>query len=357
MSTPPVSISRNRLPFHSHTSSLRSRVTPGVSCTTAARVPVSRLTSVDLPTFGKPTIATVPTSPFSSRRRHVRRRPCSCRSASQSNSWWISRLDLGGRLLVAAPVLRPAGEVHRLTERDRARVRSCRASRTASRRSRPGRPAPLPGSRPSLRRVAPGPGRPVFWRVPSTKRPSACPSRTASRIWRTASRSDSPRRTRDRSVPADELAEPGKLSRLGLRDEVEVARRQRAEERDVDPVEVVDREHDASLARHALAPVGAGARDEARGQPHVEAAGRPDRSIRCAVTPAGGRRARAPRSGRRRRRPGGSSCRSRCASAAGCMRAASLSSRMRRSVASASPPISGRSASRRCARTFASATR
>src|SRR5882672_915862 len=60
MSTPPVSIRRKRAPAHSQTSSLRSRVTPGVSCTTAARVPVRRLTSVDLPTFGKPTTATVP---------------------------------------------------------------------------------------------------------------------------------------------------------------------------------------------------------------------------------------------------------------------------------------------------------
>ena len=62
MSTPPVSISRKRLFPHSQTSSLRSRVTPGCSCTTAARVPVRRLTSVDLPTFGNPTIATVPRS-------------------------------------------------------------------------------------------------------------------------------------------------------------------------------------------------------------------------------------------------------------------------------------------------------
>jgi hypothetical protein len=60
MSTPPVSISRNSVPAHSQTSSFRSRVTPGVSWTTAARVPVRRLTSVDLPTFGKPTTATVP---------------------------------------------------------------------------------------------------------------------------------------------------------------------------------------------------------------------------------------------------------------------------------------------------------
>jgi len=65
-STPPVSMSRNRLPFHSQISSLRSRVTPGVSWTTAARVAVSRFTSVDLPTFGKPTIATVPSSGASS---------------------------------------------------------------------------------------------------------------------------------------------------------------------------------------------------------------------------------------------------------------------------------------------------
>ena len=61
-STPPVSISRNSSPFHSQTSSLRSRVVPCVACTTAAREPVSRLISVDLPTFGKPTIATVPFS-------------------------------------------------------------------------------------------------------------------------------------------------------------------------------------------------------------------------------------------------------------------------------------------------------
>src|SRR5436305_2909948 len=80
MSTPPVSISRKRLPDHSQTSSLRSRVVPCVSCTTAARELVSRLTSVDFPTFGKPTIATVPASscvltphpqPFAKRRNAI----------------------------------------------------------------------------------------------------------------------------------------------------------------------------------------------------------------------------------------------------------------------------------------------
>ena len=46
--------------------------------------------------------------------------------------------------------------------------------------------------------AAPGwssPGTPLRWRVPSAKRPSAPPSRTIARIVRTASRSDSPRRT------------------------------------------------------------------------------------------------------------------------------------------------------------------
>src|SRR5215218_6576558 len=62
MSTPPVSIRRKRRPFQSATTSLRSRVTPGVACTTASRDSVNRLTSVDLPTFGKPTTATVPAS-------------------------------------------------------------------------------------------------------------------------------------------------------------------------------------------------------------------------------------------------------------------------------------------------------
>src|SRR3954468_18804511 len=59
MSTPPVSTSTKRRPFHSVSISLRSRVTPDCSCTTASRVPVRRLTRVDLPTFGKPTMATL----------------------------------------------------------------------------------------------------------------------------------------------------------------------------------------------------------------------------------------------------------------------------------------------------------
>ena len=51
-SIPPVSTSVKRRPFHSVTISLRSRVTPGRSCTTAVRDPERRLTSEDLPTLG-----------------------------------------------------------------------------------------------------------------------------------------------------------------------------------------------------------------------------------------------------------------------------------------------------------------
>src|SRR5215212_789952 len=38
---------------------MRSRVTPGMSCTMEILRPTSRLKSADLPTFGRPTIATV----------------------------------------------------------------------------------------------------------------------------------------------------------------------------------------------------------------------------------------------------------------------------------------------------------
>src|SRR5438876_7532481 len=150
MSTPPVSISRKRLPDHSHTSSLRSRVVPLVSWTTAARELVSRLTSVDLPTFGNPTIATVPIrgaltalafgAPMS---RQVERLPQvsnqTRRVACRSYRWGLAAraaprvhvgepaeedvdaaLDLRGRLLVATPALRQPLEQHGLPHRDRA---------------------------------------------------------------------------------------------------------------------------------------------------------------------------------------------------------------------------------------------
>ena len=55
---PPVSTSTNSRPFQFASYETRSRVTPGTSCTTASLRPRMRLTSVDLPTFGRPTTAT-----------------------------------------------------------------------------------------------------------------------------------------------------------------------------------------------------------------------------------------------------------------------------------------------------------
>ena len=58
-SKPAVSISvKSRSPSRP-CASRRSRVTPGVSSTMASFLPASRLNSVDLPTFGRPTIASL----------------------------------------------------------------------------------------------------------------------------------------------------------------------------------------------------------------------------------------------------------------------------------------------------------
>src|SRR3954447_16437349 len=66
-SQPPVSTTVNSRPAQLASYDTRSRVTPGVSSTTASRRPMMRLTSVDLPTFGRPTIASTGSGPLSSR--------------------------------------------------------------------------------------------------------------------------------------------------------------------------------------------------------------------------------------------------------------------------------------------------
>ena len=58
-SQPPVSMMENGTPIHSAVSTLRSRVTPGSSSTTAARSPTMRLTRDDLPTLGRPATTTM----------------------------------------------------------------------------------------------------------------------------------------------------------------------------------------------------------------------------------------------------------------------------------------------------------
>ena len=55
---PPVSTTENSRSFQVHLPYWRSRVVPAVSLTMARRDCVSRLKSVDLPTLGRPTIAT-----------------------------------------------------------------------------------------------------------------------------------------------------------------------------------------------------------------------------------------------------------------------------------------------------------
>ena len=56
---PPVSTIRSFRPAHSASPYNRSRVMPGSSPTIARRDPIMRLNKVDLPTFGRPTMAMV----------------------------------------------------------------------------------------------------------------------------------------------------------------------------------------------------------------------------------------------------------------------------------------------------------
>jgi len=58
---PPVSMMRIWRPRHSASPYRRSRVMPGSSPTIARREPTMRLNSVDLPTLGRPTMASVGT--------------------------------------------------------------------------------------------------------------------------------------------------------------------------------------------------------------------------------------------------------------------------------------------------------
>ena len=57
-SMPPVSTMSKARPRHSHSAYSRSRVTPGVSSTMESRRPTNLLNSMDLPTLGRPTMAT-----------------------------------------------------------------------------------------------------------------------------------------------------------------------------------------------------------------------------------------------------------------------------------------------------------
>ena len=64
-SMPPVSTRENLRPHHSASPKMRSRVTPGVSSTMESRCPTILLNKVDLPTLGRPTMATIGFAMFS----------------------------------------------------------------------------------------------------------------------------------------------------------------------------------------------------------------------------------------------------------------------------------------------------
>ena len=230
---------------HSQTISLRSRVTPDVSWTTASRVSVRRLMSVDLPTFGKPTMATTPrsggggvASRFSSSIAHgsvtSRGRPAVVLDDEPLPEPAQLALDLERRLAVTLAAARQAVEAHRLApdDRDRREVADLPLLRAVDRAADDGH---VLLQRDHRRARLDVPGNADFCRVPSTKTPSTSPvvddlahSPHGVAIGLAAAH-------RDRPEGADELAEPRHAVRLDLREEVERARRGAGDARDVDP--------------------------------------------------------------------------------------------------------------------------
>ena len=294
-STPPVSISVNRRPFHSQSSSLRSRVTPGRSCTTASREPVRRLTSEDLPTFGiaddrdlhrssmaderapRParagprstravrTSATIraTTSPTSARSCRARPRPAAGRSG------------LCARVRVALVALRCSAQ-HRGRRRRRARARAARARAPAGSAVRntfssASGATTVPMSRPSATQspaaisarclatsAARTPGRRPPARRP--RRPRACGSPRSRRAPSSSTRSPSsmPRRSRASSrrrrvgLRAARRAPTRAVHRAAVEvGEAERVRRRRARRSTCRPRRAVDRD---DHARPSLAP-------------------------------------------------------------------------------------------------------
>ena len=265
---------------------MRSRVTPGVSCTTAARLWVSRLISVDLPTFGKPTIATVPaisrgasTSSASSSsliavapRRGVR---ASCISTRKSKSSRILPCRISRRLLVALAALRQALEADRLApgERDRVEVPGLPRLRAVDRDrdhghvllqrdhrgaglERAGDAALLTGA------LGEEAEREAVAHDPAHRPHGVAVGLAASH--------------REGAEPADERPQAGDAMRLDLRHEVDRARAGGAERRRVDPVEVVAGDHETARQRDALLAVDLHPAGELDGRADRRAADGPD---------------------------------------------------------------------------------
>src|SRR4051812_8974055 len=299
MSTPPVSTSRNSRPDHSQISSLRSRVTPGVSCTTAAREPVSRLISVDFPTLGKPTIATVPSSPATSpaspdKWLGVSFAIAPSHFAQRSGRW--SRVqgatelvhvhqevpqrpdraaDLARGLAVALAVRRQAAEVHRLAPGDRDRVEVSELPELAAGdRGGHDRDALLQrdhrGAALRLARHA------ALLPRPFDEEPDGAAVRDE--LTREAHRLavGLPAPDGVGAEGADQLAHPRHPVQLDLGHVVDRPRRGGSEGGRVDPREVIQREDDAALQRDVLGAVHPEGRNRLRQRLERHAADRPD---------------------------------------------------------------------------------
>ena len=274
MSTPPVSIEQE-LACRStrRASSLRSRVTPGVSWTTAAResgqpVDERRLADVREADDRDACRAALPASVSPRSRSRSTASPHRARARRESRPWAArARARRRGTPTGAgsrpgsrrtprgspSPFVRQAVEVERLAPGDRHRVEVAEPPELACRGSPPATTGTLSWS---ATIAAPGftsPGTPLRCRVPSTKRPSACPRRpprASAAPPRGRTRRAAPRtcRTRGSAVPR-----PGMPVQLDLRHVVDGARAGGAERGRVEPGKWLQREHDAALARDALA--------------------------------------------------------------------------------------------------------
>src|SRR5262245_15312304 len=288
MSTPPVSTRTKRLPAHSQTTSLRSRVTPGVSKTTASRVAVRRLTRVDLPTLGKPTTATPPRRGGSvigaalraALLRDLRGDVLAARIRLVDPDEPLPQpRDLGHELLgrgrVALGVARMLCEAHRLAEGDRhlgavaelpflgAVDRGWDHRHALADRHHRGARHGLPRHTALLARA-----------LDEEAEELVVPHGLAHPTERLAVGLAAP--DRERSVGLDELGQAGVVEELALSDEDDPAGTDSPEDRDVDEVEVIHGENAPALPRDPLPPVDADRRRRAR---HVPEDGPPDHHV------------------------------------------------------------------------------
>ena len=99
-----------RRPPHSHSYWMRSRVTPGVSSTIASRRPKKRLINVDLPTLGRPKIATIGKP---SKLRFLR--SSQMRSMVSSKSKFVESTSTASAAIVKGETVRVESTVSRLS--------------------------------------------------------------------------------------------------------------------------------------------------------------------------------------------------------------------------------------------------